>query len=302
MQTFNAIDIETANADRESICQIGIVHVRDGEIKDQWKTLVNPETWFDPFNVSIHGINEQAVSNSPTLPEVRGELHSRLRGSILVSHTSFDRVALERAMERYSLEQPTVTWLDSARIVRRAWPDKYGKKGYGLKNVARDFDISFMHHDALEDARACAKIVLLACVSTGTEIEQWLSLVNRAIFPSSSRTVRGSSRTVRSTPSVSREGNEQGALYGEKILFTGKLEITRQEAADMAAKAGCAVVSGISKKVTILVVGVQNMSNLNGYSKSTKHRKAEQLIKQGVHIQILSESDFLELVDFVKPT
>ena len=43
MLTFNSIDVETANADRASICQIGIVHVRDGEIGDQWQTLVNPE-------------------------------------------------------------------------------------------------------------------------------------------------------------------------------------------------------------------------------------------------------------------
>ena len=156
MLTFNSIDVETANADRASICQIGIVHVRDGEIKDQWQTLVNPEDWFDPWNVSIHGIDEYDVRNSPTLPEVRSELRSRLRGSVLVSHTSFDRVAFERAMTRYNLEQLQVTWLDSARIARRAWPESYGRSGYGLKNIAKDLNISFKHHDALEDARAAA--------------------------------------------------------------------------------------------------------------------------------------------------
>ena len=58
MVTFNSIDVETANADRASICQIGIVHIRDGEIEDRWQTLVNPEDWFDPWNISIHGIEE----------------------------------------------------------------------------------------------------------------------------------------------------------------------------------------------------------------------------------------------------
>ena len=61
MLTFNSIDVETANADRASICQIGIVHVREGIIEDQWKTLINPEDWFDPWNESIHGINETDV-------------------------------------------------------------------------------------------------------------------------------------------------------------------------------------------------------------------------------------------------
>ena len=52
----------------------------------------------------------------------------------------------------------------------------------------------------------------------------------------------------------------------------------------------------VSKKVTILVVGTQNKSKLNGYEKSTKHRKAESLIEKGVDIQILSEDDFWELL------
>ena len=143
MLAFNSIDVETANADRASICQIGIVHVREGKIEDQWKTLINPEDWFDPWDVSIHGISETNVKNSPILLEIRSELRARLRGSVLVSLTSFDRVAFERALTRYDLEQLQVTWLDSAKIARRAWPERYGRSGYGLKNIAKDLDISF---------------------------------------------------------------------------------------------------------------------------------------------------------------
>ena len=64
----------------------------------------------------------------------------------------------------------------------------------------------------------------------------------------------------------------------------------------MAAEAGCNVVNGVSKKVTILVVGIQDESKLKGYEKSSKHRKVESLMERGVEIQILSESDFLELI------
>ncbi len=182
MVTFNAIDVETANPDRASICQIGIVHVRDGVVVDRWQTLVNPEDWFDPWNVSIHGIDEKDVRKSPTLPEIREELRRRLRGSVLVSHTSFDRVAFERAMTRYDLEQLQVTWLDSARIARRAWPERYGQRGYGLQNVARDLGIAFRHHDALEDARAAAELVIQASVATEMGIEGWLRRVTQPIF------------------------------------------------------------------------------------------------------------------------
>ena len=283
MVTFNAIDVETANADRASICQIGVVHVRGGEVVDRCQTLVNPEDWFDPWNVSIHGIDERDVRKSPTLPEVRDELRRRLRGSVLVSHTSFDRVAFERAMARYELEQLHVTWLDSAKIVRRAWPERYGRRGYGLKNVATDLEIPFAHHDALEDARAAAEIVLSACVAAETDIDGWRQRVSRPIFPSSSASLR-------------QEGNAEGALFGESLVFTGVLGIPRREAADMASVAGCDVAANVSKKTTILVVGTQDKSKLKGYEKSTKHRKVEGLIEKGVDIQILSESDFAELI------
>ena len=295
MLTFNSIDVETANVDRASICQIGIVHVREGEIEDRWQTLVNPEAWFDPWNVSIHGIDEMDVADSPTLPEVRDELRARLRRSVLVSHTSFDRVAFERAMTRYDLEQLQVTWLDSAKIARRAWPERYGRRGYGLKNIAKDLDISFRHHDALEDARAAAELVLRACAETEVDIEDWLRRVERPIFPSSS----GSSS--RSTLSVNREGNVDGALFGNIIVFTGSLVIPRHVAADLAAEAGCGVVNSVSKKVTMLVVGTQDRYKLKGYEKSSKHRKVEALIENGAEIQILSESDFSELMGVELP-
>ena len=290
MLTFNCIDVETANADRASICQIGIVQVHDGRIRDQWKTLLNPKDWFDPYNTEIHGIDETTVVGSPTLPEVRDELRDRLRGSVLVSHTAFDRVAFERAMERYKLEQLQVTWLDSAKIVRRTWPDEYGARGWGLKNVAKSLGISFTHHDALEDARVAAEIVLHACAASELDIEGWLQRVKQPI----------SSSTSSSRQSPQREGNPEGLLYGEIVVFTGALAIPRREAADLAANVGCDVVSNVSKKVTILVVGTQDKNKLKGYEKSNKHRKTEALISQGMDIQILSEQDFSDIVGIDK--
>ena len=287
MLTFNAIDVETANADRASICQIGLVHVQDGKIQDQWKTLINPEDWFDPWNIKIHGIDEAAVSGSPTLPEARDELRRRLRGSVLVSHTAFDRVAFERAMTKYDLEQLQVTWLDSAKIARRAWPDEYGVRGWGLKNIAKDFDITFQHHDALEDARAAAEIVLHACDAAKLDIDGWLRRVKRPV----------TSSTSASAQPIRREGSVEGPLYGETVVFTGTLTVSRREAADLAANFGCGVADSVTKKVTMLVVGTQDKSKLSGYEKSAKHRRAEALVNQGEDIQILSEQDFCDLVD-----
>ena len=66
--TFNAIDVETANADPSGICQIGMVQVRAGEITGQLSVLLNSEEGFDSFNVRLHGIDADTVKGCDTLP------------------------------------------------------------------------------------------------------------------------------------------------------------------------------------------------------------------------------------------
>ena len=68
MLTFNSIDVETANSDSASICKIGIVHVCDGEIRGQWKTLIDPEDWFSSRNTEIHGIDQATVETVLSCP------------------------------------------------------------------------------------------------------------------------------------------------------------------------------------------------------------------------------------------
>ena len=277
---FDAIDVETANADRSTICQIGIVHVRDGQVRDRWVSLVDPEDWFDDWNIAIHGISEEGVEGAPTLPALDGELRARLGASVVVSHTSFDRVAIERAMEKYKLSQPQITWLDSAKIVRRAWPDRYSYRGYGLASVANDLGITFRHHDALEDATVAAEIVIRASKETGLDISGWLQRTAKPITPKRSKRIQVG------------DPNPDGHLLGETVAFTGSLGITRQQAADLATQAGCEVRGSVTKRTTILVVGLQDKERLSGYTKSSKHRKAESLVSKGAGIQILSEADF----------
>ena len=81
------------------------------------------------------------------------------------------------------------------------------------------------------------------------------------------------------------------------MVFTGALDMPRHEAADMAAKIGCRVSSGVTKDTTILVVGDQDIERLSGHEKSAKHRKAENLISKGQSIRIIRETDFKELVN-----
>lgn len=154
-------------------------------------------------------------------------------------------------------------------------------------NLCEKIGYLFKHHDALEDAKASGQVLLAAIKTSGIDLDAWLNRIKQPIDPENSS----------SGSAVSREGNPEGELYGEVMVFTGALEIPRGEAANLAASIGCSVTPNVTKKTTLLVVGDQDISKLAGKEKSSKHLKAEQLILNGQRIRIIKESDFRELVN-----
>jgi DNA polymerase III subunit epsilon len=282
---FVAIDVETANADMASICQIGVAKFVDGVLVEEWSTLVNPEDYFHEVNISIHGITPSMVIDQPKLSSVAERLRALLENNVTVCHTHFDRIALARSFVKYRLPPIATTWLDSARVVRRTWKD-LAWSGYGLANVCRKIGYEFSHHDALEDAKAAGYVLLAAVRESQQDIESWLNRVGQPIDP----------EKASSGISLHRDGNPEGDFFGQTIVFTGALELPRSEAADLASSVGCQVTPNVTKKTTILVVGDQDITKLAGHEKSSKHRKAEQLVAEGASIRIIRESDFKELV------
>ncbi len=118
---FVAIDVETANSNRASICQIGLARFDAGQLVAEWSTLVNPEEYFAKVNILIHGIDEKAVVGKPRLPEITDVLNEFMSGTVTVSHTSFDRISIFQSFQKYELNQIATRWLDSALVVRSTW-------------------------------------------------------------------------------------------------------------------------------------------------------------------------------------
>ena len=280
---FCVIDVETANPALHSICQIGLIEFRDGREVAAKGWLVDPDDYFDPGNVAVHGIDAHHVRGAPRFLDVFDELCAFVgSGEVLVSHTAFDRTAIERACDLAGLEVPQLRWLDSAAVARRTWPD-VSQRGYGLSNLAGRLGIEFRHHDAVEDARAAGEILLHAIEISGLSPEDWLKRSRQPISGGYPEQVR-------------RVGSGDGPLAGERVVFTGQLGIARKEAADQAAGLGADVHPGVTKHTSLLVVGDQDVQLLAGHEKSAKHRKAEQLIAKGQAIRILTESDWRALV------
>ncbi len=277
---YLALDVETANSDYSSICQIGVAEFDNGQVVDSWNSLINPEDYFDFFNTELHGIDEEKVKDAPTFPDIYNELSNWISDRITVHHMPFDRVAISRACEKYELPLISPIWLDSAKIARRTW-EEVSHSGYGLANLAQMLKIKFEHHDALEDAIAAGFVVNEASRIQDLTIEEWVDRVTKPLT-----IYKGGSSTIK------LDGNPDGPLFGEQLVFTGTLSMTRSEAGKIAAELGCNVTNSVTKTTTMLVVGAQDDFKLAGYDKSSKHRKAEELIKKGLKIRILSEHDF----------
>lgn len=280
---FTAIDVETANADLSSICQIGLASFEDGQLINTWTSLIDPVDYFDGINISIHGITESDVEGKPRFPDIASKLVDILSDSVVVSHTAFDRTSLRSAYIKSGLSVPDFTWLDSAKVVRRTW-QQFATAGYGLSSVANFLGVEFRHHDALEDATAAGKVLIQAIEESGISLSEWLV---RSLQPIGSR----------ENSSITRDGNPDGVLFGEKVVFTGALTIPRREIADIASDAGLEVLASVTKKATLLVVGDQDVSKLAGHTKSSKHRKAEAAIQKGQALRILRESDLMALLE-----
>jgi DNA polymerase III subunit epsilon len=279
---FVAIDVETANASFASICQIGIVQFENGREVSSRSWLVDPDDWFDPLNISIHGIDEQKVAGAPRYQQINRDLCELLDGSVAVCHSHFDRSAIAQAAARNAVSPPKCVWLDSARVARRTWT-QFSQRGYGLADLAVHCEIDFQHHDALEDARTAGLILVSAMTESGIGLDEWIV-----------RSTKPISATSGQIP-IRRSGDGDGALVGEVIVFTGALTLPRREAADKAAEAGGDVHPGVTKETTLLVVGDQDIARLGGKEKSSKHIKAEQLIGKGQQLRIVGETDFLAL-------
>lgn len=159
MQDFAAIDFETANGRRSSVCSIGIVIVRGGEIIDRFYSLIKPlPNYYTYWTTKVHGLKRQDTDNQPTFPEVWARIKDKIAGLPLVAHNkTFDESCLKAVFEEYGLEYPNYEFHCTLAASRRCL-DIPGHQlhlsaaacGYNMEN----------HHNALADAEACAWIAM----------------------------------------------------------------------------------------------------------------------------------------------
>lgn len=151
--TFTALDFETANHRRDSVCQLGLVRFERGVITREISRLVRPPgNWFREDFTDIHGIGPDDTADAPRFAELWPEIQPFIVGQTVVAHNgpSFDFPVLRQTLARHGLPEPAFEGVCTLRL--------HGRRG--LAALCAEHGIPLDHHDALSDARACGLLYL----------------------------------------------------------------------------------------------------------------------------------------------
>ena len=161
MLDFAAIDFETANEQPSSVCSVGIVVVRGGQIVDSYYSLIHPEPdYYQWFCRQVHGLGPEDTDGAPVFPFVWEEAAALIDGLPLVAHNArFDEGCLKAVFRVYRMDYPDYVFHDTLAASRK----RFGRSlpNHQLQTVAAacGYDLT-RHHHALADAEACAHIAM----------------------------------------------------------------------------------------------------------------------------------------------
>lgn len=152
MESFTAIDFETAQGYRWSICQVGLIRVEKGIITKELNILVQPpNNYYWSRFTDIHGISAQDTFKSPTFDVIWNQIEPYITNKNVIAHNGFgfDFPVLSNTLEYYGLSTPEYNKFCTYKIYKS-----------NLADLCMEHKIQLNHHDALSDARACAELYL----------------------------------------------------------------------------------------------------------------------------------------------
>lgn len=156
---FVAIDFETASSRYTSLCSMGICTVKNNHITERKEILIKPVPFeFKEFNIKIHGITPETVMYKPSFDKYWSMIRPYLEGKTVIAHnTSFDITALCATLDYFGIPYPVCKYMCTVKLSQKAYPELSSHK---LNNLCEALGISFSHHQAYDDAYACAMVLI----------------------------------------------------------------------------------------------------------------------------------------------
>ncbi|WP_024366932.1 exonuclease domain-containing protein [Arthrobacter sp. TB 26] len=313
--SFTAIDFETANSQRGSVCAVGLARVVNGEIVERASWLIKPPSGldhFEPRNVDIHGIRPQDVETARNWEESLASIFRFAAGGHFVAYNArFDASVMRAASEATGIDLPQHDFYCALELAR----GHLDLPRHKLNDVTEHLELPpFRHHEAGADAIACASVVLaIARMQRRQSVaEMWMAPIGakrtKASEAPKTRTPAGgqisytTERNLRlaDLPQPKMNANPDHPFFGHTFCFTGELQtLSRLDAMAAVAEYGATNRQGITKKTTYVVLGRSDSTHsasAKDLGTSGKERKALDYMVLGQRITILGEREFLQLL------
>lgn len=292
---FISIDFETANTSGDP-CSLGLSVVRNNKITESNSWLINPHAPFSDFCISVHKISPADIANAPDFADIWSKIHNLFEEFPIVAHNAnFDVRVLRNALIKNGISIPDTEYYCTLNLSRKLL---IGHPKYTLDYLCQSYNIELnMHHNCLDDAMACANLMIYLHSHYPDKIHPCGTLCSKIESVTSSA----------ASPKVPLylQGNAAFDHVDGPILFNGKnfvitgefIHFTRKQLCDYIAQKGGIVKSSVTKKTNYLLVGLENLNRIVEplKQKSTKILQAEKLEASGIDITILKEEQFLEL-------
>ena len=292
---YTVMDVETTGRDpgRDRIIQISCLTIRNKKISDHYDTYVNPCIEISPLITNITGITNEMVSNAPTIQEVIPLVREFVSDDVIVGHNvNFDINFIYDASINNNLSPFDNDFIDTLRISRRMfpqWPD------HQLKSLVRNFGLSGdIFHNAAEDTTHtyhCYEYMKKLIQDGTTDIQAVL------IVPKSQK------KSYKSIVPTELNFDPDNPFYNKTVAITGELSgIERSQVFQIIVNLGGKCTESISRKVDYLIVGDYSKSWGVKDNKTSKLKKAEELLLAGYNIQIISEDVFFDILNDYQKT
>jgi DNA polymerase III subunit epsilon len=305
---FTAVDFQTANSHPGSVCAVGLVRIRDGQVAGKSGGLVRPPAGlgeFTDYQTSLHGITAELAATAPPWRKVAAWITQYAGSDVFICHNAtFAIGVLRNACAADDIPLPTADFLCTALMARQA----FRLPSYRLPFVADACGVELTGcHQVLISARGAALVAVAMArrhgATTPGELAEALGigmgrLESGRYVPATRHGPADSPRRPPApdpSPEPEPEPEPGHPLHGRVIVFTGALKSkTRQQAWNDSAAVGAIPEKDVTRRTNILVIGDLNPVVLTpGAITSGKAAHAFALQAKGQDIEVMTEEDFL---------
>lgn len=279
LKSFTALDFETFTPERSSACAVGLAKVKDGHIIHKFYSLIKPipdDRTTD--NSAVNGITAEMIANAPTFADLWPVIRGIIGNDSIVSHNSdFDEAVWKAQLIHYSLDTPG----------HHNFICTFKMTGLSLESCCAKHNIDMgTHHDALDDAIACAKVMLAEAGQP--QISKFTGGVAQALK------FQDAKKYNRATldPLADEEIEDKSTpFFHARTVITGIFDAypNRNDLGIKLQSLGADINTSISKKTNVVVIG-------SGAGPS-KMKKIEELQSAGYDIRIIYEPELIDILE-----